>query len=163
MTDINKLIQKYYNADGENITGTPKKDKAECYTNSYNKQQRLESNRQNRHLILDQLLNEIPFHLHPGQVETIRIWIDEFNSYWKDFHRQASNETVILAMIMIQRKQANKALKVERFSISKKYNLTTPIFITIQNQLIFELMRTTPLTYKLADKYNHEILEKKGY
>ena len=52
MTDINKLIQKYYNADGENITGTPKKDKAECYTNSYNKQQRLEANRQNRHLIL---------------------------------------------------------------------------------------------------------------
>lgn len=163
MTDINKLLKKYYNTDGENMTATPKKDKAECYTNNYNKQQRLEAKRQNRHLILDQLLNEIPFYLHQGQVETIRKWINEFNPYWKDFHRQASDETIILAFIMIQRKQANKRLKVEKFTISKKYNLTNSIFITIQNQLIFELMRTIPLTYTLSNKYNHELLEKKGY
>lgn len=163
MTDIKKLINKYYSSDGENITGTPKKHKAECYTNEYNQKQKLEANRRNRHLILDQLLNETPFQLQDGQIQDIRKWIDQFNPYWKDFHRQASDETILLAFIMIQRKQQNKRLKVERFSISRKYNLTQAIFITIQNQLIFELMRTTPLTYTLSKRYNHEILEKKGY
>ena len=123
----------------------------------------MEANRRNRHLLLDQLLNEIPFRLNNPQIEDIRKWINEFNPYWKDFHRQASDETILLAFIMIQRKQQNKRLKVERFSISRKYNLTEAVFITIQNQLIFELMRATPLTYTLSKKYNHEILEKKGY
>ena len=163
MTDINKLITTYYNRDGENITATPKKTKKERYTNEYQQKQRLEANRKNRHLLLDQLLNEIPFRLTPGQIEDIRKWINTFNPYWKDFHRQASDETILLAFIMIQRKNSNKRLKVERFTISRKYNLTNSIFITIQNQLIFELMRTTPLTYTLSKKYNHEILEKKGY
>lgn len=163
MTDINKLIATYYNRDGENITATPKKDKRECYTKEYQQQQRLEANRKNRHLLLDSLLNEIPFRLTNAQIEDIRKWINTFNPYWKDFHRQASDETIILAFIMVQRKQANKRLKVERFSISKKYNLTNSVFITIQNQLIFELMRTTPLTYTLSQKYDHDILEKKGY
>lgn len=163
MTNINQLIRTYYTPDGENMTATPKKIKSECYTKEYQQQQRLEANRKNRHLLLDQLLNEVPFQLTNPQIEDIRKWINEFNPYWKDFHRQASDETIILAMIMIQRKQQNKRLKIERFSISKKYNLTNPIFITIQNQLIFELMRTIPLTYTLSKKYNHEILEKKGY
>ena len=129
MTDINKLIQKYYSPIGENRTATPKKDKAECYTKEYQQQQRLEANRRNRHLLLDQLLNEIPFNLTSGQIEDIRKWINEFNPYWKDFHRQASDETILLAFIMIQRKQQNKRLKVERFSISRKYNLTEAVFI----------------------------------
>lgn len=163
MKDINQLLKEYYTADGENMTAIPKKSKSECYTNEYNKQQKMEANRKNRHLLLDQLLNEIPFHLHENQINNIRNWIDLFNPYWKHFHRQASNETILLAFIMIQRKQVNKRLKVEKFSISRKYNLTQAIFITIQNQLIFELMRTTPLTYTLSTKYNHEILKKGKY
>lgn len=162
MTNINKLINKYYNPDGKNPTGTIKKHKKECYSNEYNQQQRLEANRKNRHLILDQLLNEIPFRLQDPQITQIRYWIDTFNPYFKDFHRQASNETIILAFIMIQRKQVNSRLKIERFSISRKYKLTTAKFISIQNQLIFELMRTTPLTYTLSEKYDHEILQKEG-
>jgi len=163
MTDYNFLINKYYTSDGENMTATPKKNKSECYNKEYDKKQKLEASRKHRHLIFDNLLNEIPFHLHEGQTQQIRTWINTFNPYFKDFHRQASNETIILAFIMIQRKQANKRLNVEKFSISKKYKLTSAIFITIQNQLIFELMRTTPLTYTLSQRYNHEILEKKGY
>ena len=163
MKTINKLIQTYYRPDGENRTGTPRKDKRECYTNEYNQQQRMESNKKNRHLLLDTLLNELPFTLTYSQITEIRYWIDTFNNYWKHFHRQASDETILLAFIMIQRKQSNRKLRVEQYSISRKYNLTTPIFTNIQNQLIFELMRTTPLTYTLSQKYNHEILEKKGY
>lgn len=160
MTDINKLIRIYYTADGENITATPKKDKRECVSNEYNQQIRQEANRKNRHLILDHLLNEIPFRLTNPQIQTIRYWIDTFNPYWKQFHRQASNETILLALIMIQRKDTNPRIQVDRFSISKKYGLTLPIFENIQNSLIFLLMKTTQLVYNQSKYYNHEILEK---
>lgn len=152
MTNIKRLLNKY-----ESLTP------AEKTSNDYNKKYRLESRRKNRHLILDNLLLEIPFHLTQVQVQQIRKWIDLFNPYFKEFHRQCSNETIILALIMIQRKQANPRLDVERFSISRKYKLTSRKFTVIQNNLIFQLMRHTPLTYALSEKYNHEILVKKGY
>ena len=143
MTDINKLISKYYRPDGKNKTGNIKLNKAEIISNEYDQQLKTDHRRKHRHLLLDQLLNEIPFRLTNPQIQQIRYWIDTFHPYWKQFHRQASDETILLAFIMIQRKQQNKRLKVNRFTISRKYNLTNAIFITIQNQLIFQLMRTT--------------------
>ena len=163
MTDINKLIRTYYTADGENMTATPRKDKRECVSNEYNQQIKQESNRKNRHLILDQLLNETPFTLSEPQIQQIRYWIDTFNPYWKQFHRQASNETILLAFIMIQRKDTNPKIRVQRFSISRKYKLTPAVFENIQNRLIFLLMKTTPLTYNQSKHYNHEILIKQGH
>ena len=152
MSNIKGLIKKYE---------TP--TKAEKTTNEYNKKIRLEIACKNRHLILDQLLLEIPFHLNQSQVQQIRYWIDTFNKDFKNFHRQSSNETIILALIFIQRKKVNPRLHVTKYTISKKYNLTTPIFEVIQNKLIFQLMKTTPLTYTQAKHYNHDILVKKGY
>ena len=152
MSNIQGLIKKYE---------TP--TKAEKTTNEYNKKIRLEIACKNRHLILDQLLLEIPFHLNQSQVQQIRYWIDTFNKDFKNFHRQSSNETIILALIFIQRKKVNPRLQVTKYTISKKYNLTTPIFEVIQNKLIFQLMKTTPLTYTQAKHYNHDILVKKGY
>jgi hypothetical protein len=151
MTNINYLLKKY-----------EKPTRAEKTSPEYNKQQKLEENRKHRHLLLDQLLNEIPFQLHDAQITQIRRWIDLFNPYWKQFHRQSSNETILLAFIMIQRKQVNKRLEVERFSISNKYKLTNKKFEVIQNNLIFQLMKHTPLTYTLSKKYNHDILVKNG-
>ena len=160
MTDINKLISKYYRPDGKNKTGNIKLNKAEIISNEYDQQLKTDHRRKHRHLLLDQLLNEIPFRLTNPQIQQIRYWIDTFHPYWKQFHRQASDETILLAFIMIQRKQQNKRLKVNRFTISRKYNLTNAIFITIQNQLIFQLMRTTPMVYTQSKYYNHQIIEK---
>ena len=160
MTDINKLIKTYYRPDGKNQTGNIKLNKAEIVSNEYDLKLKSDNRRKHRHLLLDQILNEIPFRLQQPQILQIRYWIDTFNPYWKQFHRQASDETILLAFIMIQRKQTNKRLKIDKFTISRKYNLTTPIFVTIQNQLIFQLMRTTPLIYNQSKYYNHEIIEK---
>ena len=157
---IERIIGKYYKPDGANITGTMKPNSAERTSNSYRKQCRLEENRKHRHLILDQLLNEIPFHLNEVQVQQIRYWIDQFNQDFKNFNRNSSNETIILAFIMVQRKKVNPRLNVERFSISRKYDLNNTKFITIQNRLIFQLMRTTQLVYNQSRYYNHNILEK---
>ena len=156
MTNIETLIKKYYRPEGKNMTGTPNKNTAERYTKQYNKNEKQKANLKHRHNILTGLLTETPFTLTTVQTEQIRYWIDTFNKTFKDFHRQSSNETIILAFIMIQAKRSNSRLKVEQYSISDKYHLTSPIFELIQNRLIFQLMRTTPLTY---NQRKHQLKE----
>lgn len=160
MTNYTELIKKYYRNDGENMTATPKITSAERSSNEYHRKVRQAALKKHRHLILDELINEIPFRLTEPQILQIRYWIDNFNDNFKNFHRKSSNETIILAFIMIQRKKVNPKIQVERFTISRKYNLTHPVFETIQNRLIFELMRTTQLVYNQSRYYNHEILKK---
>lgn len=154
MTDINRLLNKY-EKNNEN-----KRVKGECTSNEYYNNQRCKSSRKNKHLILDSLLNEIPFYLSVNQVSQIRYWIDLFNPYWKELHRQASDETILLALIMIQYKQVNPSRSVNNYKIFKKYHLTRPMFELIQNRLIFLQIKCTPLSYKITDKYDHEILMK---
>ena len=162
MTNINKLINKYYKSDGKDLTAQVKIHKAEKMSNKYHKQRRLEATEKHRYLLLQELLNEAPFQLTPDQTTQIKYWLTTFNSNFKNFHRKSSEKTIILGFIMIQQKKANPNLQVEKFTISRKYNLTPAVFELIQNRLIFELMRTTPLIYSQAKHYNHEILIKEG-
>ena len=163
MTNIETLIKKYYKKEGENITASPKKTSAECYTNQYHKIEKMKANRKHRHNILTELLKETPFTLSYNQKEQIRYWIDLFNEDFKQFHRQASNETIILSFIMIQQKKANPRLTVENYTISEKYHLNTPTFELIQNRLIFQLMKTTPLTYSQSKYHMKEKYEKQDH
>ncbi|MBR3213922.1 MAG: hypothetical protein IKF79_05340 [Methanosphaera sp.] len=158
--NITHLIHKYYTPDEANLTANNKKTPGERHTPTYRKQQKQEANRKHRHNLLTQLLKETPFKLTKIQEQQIRYWIDTFNPYWKHFHRQASNETILLAFIMIQQKHSNPRLQVENYTISHKYELNNNTLLLIQNRLIFELMRTTPLTYNQSLHLNHEILNK---
>ena len=114
------------------------------------------------YLLFQELLNEIPFHLNKNQVKQIGYWLKKFNKDFKQFHRRSSEKTIILAFIMIQRKNVKPKIQVDKFGICKKYNLTPPVFELIQNRLIFELMRTTELTYNQSKYYDHELLIKEG-
>ena len=160
MSNIESLLNKYYKQEGANLTAHQKINKAEKHTPEYNKKLKREQYRRNRHLILKQLLNEIPFTLKPYQIKQIQYWIDRFNDDFKSFHRNSSNETILLAFIMIQQMQADKGIKINKYKISKKYNLTLSKFETIQNQLIFRLMKTTELRYSQSRYYNHEKTDK---
>lgn len=157
MTDINFLLNKY-EKDHQN-----KRVKGECTSNEYRQKQRQEAARKNRHLILDQLLNEVTFTLNNVEIQQIRYWIDTFNSHFKEFHRQSKNETIILAMIMIQYKTRNTQLRIGKFRICKTYDLTDSKFALIQNRLIFLLMKYTPLTYMESKAYDNYLLNKKGF
>ena len=160
MTNIQNLIKKYYKPIGKDMTGTNKKNPGERYNNTYAKYEKMNANLKYRHSILSDLLCEIPFKLTHYQIQQIKLWIDTFNEDFKAFHRQASNETIILAFIMIQQKNANPKTQLENYSICQKYNLNDNTFNLIQNRLIFQLMRTTPLTYALSKYLDHEILMK---
>lgn len=162
MTNYRKLIRKYYKKEGKNNTEHIKIHPSEKTSNNYQYQRRLEAKQKHRYLLLQELLKEIPFHLDESQIAQIEYWLTTFNKNFKNFHRKSSEKTIILAFIMIQRKKTNPKMQVEKFSINKKYNLTYPVFELIQNRLIFELMRTTPLTYSQSKHLNHEILIKEG-
>ena len=160
MSNIEYLLTKYYKKEGANLTAHQKINKAEKHTPRYNKKIKREQYRRNRHLILKQLLNETPFTLKQYQIDQIKYWIDRFNDDFKSFHRNSSNETILLAFIMIQQMQSDKGMNINKYSISKKYNLTLSKFETIQNQLIFRLMKTTELRYSQSKHYDHEKLNK---
>ena len=160
MSNIEYLLTKYYKKEGANLTAHQKINKAEKHRPEYNKKIKREQYRRNRHLILKQLLNETPFTLKQYQINQIKYWIDRFNDDFKSFHRNSSNETILLAFIMIQQMQSDKGIKINKYSISKKYNLTLSKFETIQNQLIFRLMKTTELRYSQSRYYNHEKTDK---
>lgn len=162
MSDINNLLKKYYKPEGYDLTRNQKINPAEKMSNEYHNKIRSENRRKHRHLILDELLTEIPFHLTKTQILQIRYWIDRFNDEFKSFNRKSSNETIILAFILIQRKQDKPRLNISKLSITRKYKLTQAKFTTIQNRLIFQLMRTTELKYTQSKYYNHEILKKEA-
>lgn len=159
---IEKLLQKYYKPEGQNLTETPKRHKHEQTSTQYNKKRKQEHNLRKRQAILTQILQEIPFYISPDRVTQIRYWINLFNQDFKNFHRQSSDETIILALILIQRKQQNKRTRIEEYTITQKYNLTQPIFTNIQNELIFKLMQTTPLQYNQKTYLDNNIEDKKG-
>lgn len=158
MTDIGKLLNKYYKSVGADATAIEKTHPAEKHTSDYNTKIKREKYNRHRHLLLDQLLNEIPHHYTASEIESIRYLIDRFNDNFKDFHRQSSNETIILAFLMIYWERKNPKLKVSELPISQKYNLDSHKFELIQNRLIFKLMSTMELTYSQAKHVNHEYL-----
>ena len=161
MTNIKKLLNKYYKKDGENMTANIRVNPAERFSNTYHNTIRQSQRNKHRYLLLQQLINESPFYLHDDQIKQIEYWLATFQDDFKGFHRKASEETIILALIFIQRKHTNPETKIYRYTISDKYNLTTPTFELIQNRLIFRLMQTTPLTYNQKIYLDHDIEQNK--
>lgn len=158
MTDIETLLKKYYKKIGKNATAIETPIPAEKHTPEYNTRLKRDQYNRHRHQILNELLTEIPYHFTDNEITTIRYWIDRFNDNFKDFHRTSSNETIILAFLMIYWKKKNPKIKVSELPISHKYDLTENRFTLIQNRLIFQLMRTTELRYSQAKHVNHEYL-----
>lgn len=163
MNDIVKLLEKYYKCDGDNLTGIEKPTRAEKTTKDYNRKMKKKQYNRNRHLILDVLLNEVPYKFKTYQIVQVRYWIDRFNDNFKDFHRQASNEAIILAFLLIHWKQENPKLKISNLPITHKYNLTIEKFILIETRLLFKLMQSTELVYNQRRYVNSNLLEEPQY
>jgi hypothetical protein len=149
--DVDFLLKKY-----------EKPTKAERYSNEYQNKINQETARKNRHLILDELMIEVPFTVKKSHEETIRMWIDDFSIEFKDFHRQASDEAIILVFIFLMRKEDYPYLDVSHYSISKKYGITPKVFELIVCRLVLKLLKTMPIIYRQSTRKDHEILQKTG-
>ena len=156
MSNIEQLFQKYYTPEGKNPIAYEKRHRAEHTSKEYWNRQRQDKALKHKHLILDQLLNEINFTIKPYQIRQIRYWIDRFHKDFKNLHRQSTNEAIILALIMIEYKQDNPKMDIGTMKISRKYGLTNHKFTIIQNRLIHQIMRTTELQYNQAIYVNQQ-------
>lgn len=148
MTNITKLLDKYETPDGEN-----KRVYGEVTTDKYRNTERQKANLKNRHLLLDNILNETEQPINKQQKTEIKQWINQFHDEWKTIHRQSSDETIITALILIQYKKNNYRIPKALAEAINKYDLTTRKFLLIQNRIIFLLMKYTPLNYTLEERY----------
>ena len=149
--DVNYLLKKY-----------EKPTKAEKYSNEYQNRINQEASRKNRHFILDEMMIEVPFMVKKSHEETVRMWIDDFSTEFKDFHRQASDEAIILAFIFLMRKEDYPYLNVSNYSISQKYGLTPKMFELIVCRLVLKLLKTMPIIYRQSSRKDHDVLQKTG-
>ena len=148
MNHIQYLLKKYN-----------KTNPAERHTKEYKKQQKQKQRIKNRHLLLDELLNEIPFHLTGTQIETIRYFIDTIKNF-NNIHRRCSNKTILLAMIFLMRTLTKPKTNVDEYSISKKYGLNNTNFRLIICRLNNEILKNYPIIIHETKKDNYLYLEK---
>ena len=145
---IEKLLKKY-----------EKPTSAERYTKKYKRELKQKQRIKNRHLLLDELTNEIPFHLTNTQIRTIRYFIDTVKDFNR-LHRRCSNKTILLAMIFLLRTLDKPKTNVDEYSISKKYGLNNTNFRLIICRLNNEILKSLPITIHETKRDNYEYLEK---
>lgn len=145
---IEKLLKKY-----------EKPTSAERYTKKYKRELKQKQRIKNRHLLLDELTNEIPFHLTNTQIRTIRYFIDTVKDFNR-LHRRCSNKTILLAMIFLLRTLDKPKTNVDEYSISKKYGLNNTNFRLIICRLNNEILKSLPITMHETKRDNYEYLEK---
>lgn len=140
ITNYSKLLKKY-----------SKPTAGERYSNQYKIKLRMEQRVKHRHLLLDGLVNEVPFKVTAHEKERVKYLINTFTDF-KSFHRRASNEAILLAFIFLLKTIKNPKTNVEEFTISKKYGLTNPMFRLIICRLCDQLSQMIPLAHNSASK-----------
>ena len=151
MTNIEYLLEKY-----------EKPTSSERHTREYRKKLKQERAVKHRHLVVGELIRECPFNVSKTQIKIIRYYINTVKNF-KKLHKQASNETIILAFIFLHKTLDNPRIDVEKFSISKKYGLNNSNFKLIICRLHKEIMESLPVTIHETSKDNYEYLEKSEY
>lgn len=151
--DIEYLLQLY---ETEYVKG-------ERRSKHYEKTVRDESKRKNRHLILDSLINEAkPLTLNHNQIKIIRYLIDDFSDDFKELHRQAKEETIILAFIFYMKKIEQASIRLADYNITSKYNLTNHIFELIICRMLLKFMKKCPIKPRTNYSRDHESLSRSG-
>lgn len=153
MTDIQKLLSTYQSgyAPGEKRS------------NKYNHRKKTEAKIMNRMRVLSQIILELPDSLmvNKDQVMLCKNLIRTFVNF-KYLHRQVSEETIILAFIFYQLKLDKPGIKIEKYTISHKYNLTTAIFVNIVSRIANYYMLHSPINIRQTLAYEHDLLIKNG-
>jgi len=137
--------------------------KGEKRSRNYEQKIRYESKRKNRHLILNTLLIEAkPLTLTPNQIKVTRYLIDDFNEDFNQLHRQASEETIILAFIFYMKKVEKASIRLKDYKITSKYGLTNHIFELILCRMLLKFMKRCPIRPTINYTRDHDGLSRSG-
>lgn len=147
--DYQELLDKY---DKPYVPGEVRSPE---YEKNLKRKQRLKS----RLIKLDIILNEVkPLLLTESQKEHIAYLIRKHSNNFKKLHGNASEETIILAFIFYIKKTEDAAIKIDRYTVTKKYKLSHNAFETIICRLTKHCMEHESVKPVLTTKYDHEIL-----
>ena len=139
---MEKLIQKY---DDVYVAGEKRSLE---YKRQVEEKQRVKS----RHMIASMLFNEVTFYLNRSEKEQVHYLIDKFTNF-KKLHRNASNECIILCFIFYVKLKGNYDIRVDRYSISKKYRLTHRVFEIVLCKIILQLLKETEIKRVITTEY----------
>lgn len=153
MTDIKQLLATY---ESSYVPG-------EKRSNKYNNRKKIEAKIRSRIRLLHQLLQVLPesLLLNKDQVMLCENLVKTFINF-KYLHRQASEETILLAFIFYQLKLDKPGIKIEKYTISHKYKLTTSVYVNIVSRIANYYMLNSPLNIKQTTAYDHDLLIKNG-
>jgi len=119
--------------------------------------------RKNRHLLLSELIHESNnLSLTDSQVQLVRYFIDDFHDDFKELHRRASEETIILAFIFYTMKLENPSIRLESYRIFGTYGLTDHIFEIVLCRMMSHFIRKCPITPVESYKDHHDIINREG-
>ena len=148
MKNINTLLKRY----------SKPYVKGEIRSAEYNKKIKQKQRQKDKENIAETLFQEVPFHLTQGEKEQVLYMIRIYPNF-RDLHGKASNETIILAFIFYI-KMSNKQIKLERYTITEKYELTHSTFELILCRLIKNHFQTRYLLPEEPTDKKHDILKK---
>jgi hypothetical protein len=133
--------------------------KGEKRSPEYDKQQKRKEALKNKHQIADILIQEVPFNINPYEKEHIHHLIDMYPNF-KDLHKRASNETIILSFIFYTKISNNTDIKINNYYITSKYNLTHNTFEIILCRLTLNYLREVYIIPTTPKETDHNILLK---
>jgi hypothetical protein len=137
--------------------------KGERRSTEHNRKRKREEKRKNRHLLFDELLLETKTLIFThNEKKLIRYLIDDFNNDFQYLHRRASEKCIILAFMFFLKKLETPQIRLDRYSICKKYGLTDHVFELILCRLTLKFMHRTPIRPRPHTKDNHDILIREG-
>ena len=153
MTDYERLLKKYEKAY---VPG-------EKHSLEYIHNLRVNARLKHRMLLVDKLSLEVKyFFLTPSQKATVKYLVRVFNENFKDLHRQASDETIILAFIFYLKKLDTPKLQLKNYKITKKYNLTDAVFELILCRITNYFMIHHPVYLTTSVRDDHDKLVREG-
>ena len=148
MTDINHLLKKY---SKNYVRGEKRSTEYERII----KQKQAIKDKKN---IAETLFNEVPFHLSNHEKEHVIFLIESYPNL-KKLHQNAKTETIILAFIFYV-KMSNKQIRLERYTITEKYQLTHTTFELIVCRLVKYHFLSSYILPKQPETKQHDIIKK---
>ena len=131
----------------------------ETRTSEYEKQIKQKKSIQDKLEIAETLFTETPFHLTENDKEQVRHLIQMYPNF-KELHKRASNETIILAFIYYTKIPYNTDIKLNNYTITHKYKLTHNTFEIIICRLTLNYLQQVYIIPREPKETNHNILEK---
>jgi hypothetical protein len=131
----------------------------ETRTSEYEKQIKQKKAIQDKLEIAETLFTETPFHLTRQDKEQVKHLIRMYPNF-KDLHKRASNETIILAFIYYTKIPNNTDIKLNNYTITRKYNLTHNTFELIICRLTLNYLKEVYIIPTTPNDIDHNLLYK---